>query len=571
MKLSKDSLQPPRRLSRRDALAGAVAAVGSFSLGSLKAAASSSAASTFAESRASTGDIGFPAASVAKQAETRVVSLVPSSPPGLDPQSASGIAGAVSFDIYNTLITYEIDEELGLAEQTKHVPELAESWEIAPDLKSVTFKLRPDATFSDGTPVTAEDVRFSLERAIEGKLGWGTTQLATGNISSVDQLEAVDERTFRVTYPDGMGRYSFRNFGTMSLTVMSKKYVLDHATPDDPYAGKHLQRQPMGSGPYTLQSWVPGESLVLKARDDSSDAAKAYFKESYYRFVPDSQTRVLLMQAGEADIVQGLAPKDWQTLQQDPNVQVLSVPRNQDVLVLRWNPTVEPFDDPNIRQAVIKALPYRAILDQTVYGFGTEVKNLIGVSTYGYQALPLFETDIEEARRLVRESKYPDSALFTLLVNSDQPDRVAAAVMIQSALRDVGIGMEIEQLPLAAYQERCNTRQLPVNLHSMGPWFNDALYWAYWMFESSSATNYIGYSNPDLDEAVKEALFVAPEDRQRYDPLLNRVINEILIKEAVAAPLYQVNWTIAAKKGIDNLIYWPWASFELKDLRPAGE
>jgi peptide/nickel transport system substrate-binding protein len=509
-----------------------------------------------------------PAAKVATASGQRLVVLVPSSPPGLDPQSASGIAGAVSFDTYSTLISFEINEQTGVADQNKYVPELAESWEIAPDRKSVTFKLRPDATFTDGSPVTAEDVRFSFERSIKGKLGWGTTQLAAGNITSVEQLQAVDDRTFRVTYPDGMGRYSFRNFGTVSLTVMSKKYIEANATADDPYAGKHVQRQPMGSGNYVVDSWNPGEALVLKAKADHWSKVTPAYAEIMYRFVPESQTRLLLLKSGQADIAQGLAPKDWQQLRDDPSIQVRSVPRNQDTLVLRWNPTIAPFDDPNIREAIVKAIPYRAIIDQTVYGFGTEVKNLIGVNTYGYRPLPAFETNVEEARRLVKASKYLDSAQFSLLVNSDIPERVAAAVMIQSALRDIGIGMEIQQLPLAAYQERCNARQLPVNLHSMGPWFDDALYWAYWMFETSSATNYISYSNPTLDAAVKEALFIPQEDRAQYDPRLKAVIEDTLVKDHIAAPLYQVNWTIAAKKRIGNLIYWPWASFESKDLKP---
>jgi peptide/nickel transport system substrate-binding protein len=561
---SENPMQRGRRLSRRSILAGVGATVGAVSAARF-APAGAVGSSTSHPSRA----MSPLAASISRQAERQLVFLVPSSPPGLDPQSASGIAGDVSFDIYNTLISYEIDEQQGIADQNSYVPELAESWEIAPDNRSVTFTLRPDVTFSDGSPVTAEDVRFSLERAVVGNLGWGTTQLATGNITSADQLEAIDDRTFRVTYPDGMSRYAFRNFGTMSLTVMSKKYVQEHATEDDPYAGKFMQREPMGSGPYVLESWNPGESLAMKARTDDWTGDEPYYTQVIYRFVPDNQTRLLLMQSGQADIVQDLTPKDWQLLQQDPNLKVISVPRNQDVVVLRWNPTVEPFDDPKIREAIIKAMPYQAIIDQVLYGFGTGVKNLIGVTTYGYEELPIYETDVEAARALVQESKYPDSAQFTLLVNSDQPDRVSTAVLIQSALRDIGIGMEIEQLPLAAYQERCNARDLSVNLHSMGPWFNDALYWAYWMFESSSATNYTGYSNPDLDAAVQEALFIPQEEREQYDPLLQRVIYDYLIQDAVAAPLYQVNWTIAAKKNIDNLIYWPWARIEAKDVRPA--
>ena len=168
-----------------------------------------------------------------------------------------------------------------------------------------------------------------------------------------------------------------------------------------------------------------------------------------------------------------------------------------------------PFDDIRIRRAIIKAIPYKTILDETVYGFGTPVKSLIGIKTYGFKEHPLFETNIEEAKKLVTESKYADgSAKFTLVVSTSFPERIAAAVHIQSALREIGITMDIQQVPYAAYLDRATKREYAVNLHAMGPYWNDALYWAYWMFYSDSSTNYINYKNEALDEATVKALTV---------------------------------------------------------------
>jgi peptide/nickel transport system substrate-binding protein len=500
----------------------------------------------------------------------RLVILEPGDPPGLDPQSTSGIGVPIDFDIYSTLITYKIDYEKGLADQEKYEPELAESWKIAPDRKSITFVLRRDAKFSDGSLVTAEDVAYSIKRAIDGKLGWGRTQLASGGVTSPDQVQVVDPRTVRVNFPNGLNRYSLRNFGTISTTVVSKKYCEAHATSDDPYAGKYMQKNPMGSGAYTLVSWKSGESVVLKARPDYWGEPKPSYTEIYYRIVPDSQTRMLLMKSGEADIVAGLTPKDWLELKSAPNIQVVSVPRNQDILTFRWNPTVPPFDDIKIRRAIIKAIPYKTILDETVYGFGTPVKSLMGLKTYGFKEYPLFQTNAEEAKRLVKESKYADgSAKFTLVVSTSFPERIAAAVHIQSALREIGITMDIQQVPYAAYFDRATKREYAVNLHSMGPWWNDALYWAYWMFYSDSSTNYINYKNAIVDEASVKALTVPPEDAATYDKLMKQVFDDTLVADAIAAPLYQVNWTIAVKKGIGNVIYWPWAQMEHTYLRPA--
>ena len=501
----------------------------------------------------------------------RLVILEPGDPPGLDPQSTLGNGVPICFDLYSTLITYKIDYEKGFADQERYDPELAESWTVSPDRKSITFKLRVDATFSEGSPVTAEDVAFSIKRAVDGKLGWGRTQLASGGVTSPDQAQVVDPRTVRVNFPNGLNRYSLRNFGTVSATIVSKTYVEKHATPDDPYAGKFMQRNPMGSGAYTLSSWKSGESIVLKARSDYWGSPKPHYNEVYYRIIPDSQTRMLLMKSGEGDIVAGLAPKDWLELKSNPNIQVVSVPRNQDILAFRWNPTAPPFDDIKIRRAIIKAIPYKTILDETVYGFGTPVKSLVGIKTYGFKEHPLFETNIEEAKKLVKESKYADgSARFTLVVSTSFPERIAAAVHIQSALREIGITMDIQQVPYAAYLDRATKREYAVNLHAMGPYWNDALYWAYWMFYSDSSTNYINYKNEALDQATVKALTVPMEDAATYDRLLKEVFDGTLIADAVAAPLYQVNWTIAHKKGIGDIICWPWAQMEHTYLRPAS-
>ena len=152
----------------------------------------------------------------------RLVYLYPDYPFTLDPQNGSSFANPLGLQFFDTLVTYQMDFKTMLADQTKIVPRVAESWTISPDQKLLTFKLRRDAKFWDGSPVTAEDVHFSIERALKGRLGWGTTQIESGGVRSIDQLKIVDPHTLEITYPDGMNRYSLRNFAAISLAVISK-------------------------------------------------------------------------------------------------------------------------------------------------------------------------------------------------------------------------------------------------------------------------------------------------------------------------------------------------------------
>lgn len=497
----------------------------------------------------------------------QLIILTPGDPPGLDPQSTSGVGVDVVFDMYNTLIAYNIDYENETYIEGEFIPEIAESWEVADDKKSITFHINPNAKFWDGNSITAEDVRFSIERSIDGAVGWGKTQLNTGGITSSDQAEVIDDLTVRINFPDGLNRYSIRNFAGISLTIVSKDYILANATSDDPYAANHLKQNPMGSGPYKFESWTSGESIILSAWEDYWGDIKPYYSGLNWRIVPDSQTRMLLMKSGEADIGD-VAPQDLVQLEGDPNIRIISVPRNQDILTFRWNPTQPPFDDPNIRKAIIKAIPYDTIINDVLFGYGTRVKNLIGVSSYGYKELPLYETNLEEAKQLVQDSKYPTGAKFTLVVSTSFPERIAAAVHIQSALREIGIEMEIEQVPYAAYFDRASKKEYSVNLHAMGPWWSDSLYYAYWMFHTDSATNYISFSDPELDEAAKSALMVPYDDLATYDELARIVYDDTLIAEYIAAPLYQTNWTMAVKSDIKDIIYYGWARIEHVHLRP---
>ncbi|WP_267880238.1 ABC transporter substrate-binding protein [Sinorhizobium meliloti] len=128
----------------------------------------------------------------------RLIYLHNEYPATLDPQNTSAFVGQMAMELFDTLVTYAIDPTTGIADQTKVVPRLATSWDISADTKVLTFHLDPAAKFWDGSPVTATDVYWSIERALVGRMGWGTTQIETGGILNVNQLKVIDAQTFQV-------------------------------------------------------------------------------------------------------------------------------------------------------------------------------------------------------------------------------------------------------------------------------------------------------------------------------------------------------------------------------------
>lgn len=510
-----------------------------------------------------------PAATTAPAADVRrLVVLVNDDVAGLNPNLMRHPFGwEVAHNLYGSLVSYDVDLSKGTYLADKMIPSILESWQVSDDRKTLTIKINPKATFSDGSPVTAEDVLFTFERGIVSNAKW---QYGLGGMTSNDQFEKVDERTVNIKFPEPMGRWTVPNFFFYAFGPVSKKFVQAHAEQDDPLGEKLLGRQAMGSGPYVLDSWKPGESLTLKARPDYWGEPKPYYTEIQYRIIPDAQTRLLLIQSGEADIAFNLSPDQMQQAAQNPNLQVISVPAAQDVVALRMNPKVPPFDDIKVRQAVIKAIPYDAIIKDVIFGYGTRVKGLCGVNTFGYKAFDLYDTNMEQAKQLMSESKYASNAPeVELLVPTTLPEIGAAAILIQSSLKEIGINLKIQQLPFNAYFDRGQKKDLVMNIHSMGPWYNDCMYWAYWMF-SDTSTNYIGYRDPELDKLSKESFNVPMEDTATYSSMITQVIDETLVKQAITAPLFERNWNVVAKKGIQGIVYWPLQNIEYKILRPAG-
>lgn len=496
----------------------------------------------------------------------RIVYLYPDYPFTLDPQNGSSFANALGLQFFDTLLTYRIDFEKGVANQTDLVPRLAESWDISPDANTLTFHLRQDAKFWDGTPVTAEDVHYSIERALEGRMGWGTTQIESGGILSVDQLKIVDPYTLQITYPEGMNRYSLRNFAAISYAIISKKACMEGAGPDDPWCVEWIKRNAMGSGPYKIGDYQSGEFMIAVANKDYWRDVKPYFSEIMFRVVPDSQTRMLLLQSGDADIAY-LSPPEYETVANDPNVTIFSLPRQQDVAVMRWKPTTPPFDDPKIREAVTKAIPYDRIVEDICRGLCSRVKNLVGLDTLGYYEEELFTTDLEAAKALVAESKYAGNVPSFEVPLAESSPHMNAAVVIQDSLRQIGLDMRIRPLTGTAFDEIAwKRRALDVSIHSMGPWWNDFMYWAYWMYSTDSRTNHIQYSNAELDEAVVDALLIPQEQEEPYLALQKPVLSQ-LIDGRLAAPLYQVHWTVAHSSKICNMALFPWAQIGLEYLR----
>ena len=221
------------------------------------------------------------------------------------------------------------------ASNTGVEPELATSWKVAPDGLSATFTLRPGVKFSDGSPLTADDVVFSLTRAIDQKGSWGFL------FSPVKSVTKVDDKTVRLNMSEPFAPL-LPALSTFAGSIYSKANFEKW--------GKDAGQHPLGTGAFVLDSWQKGSQLVLTKNNQYWQSGKPKVDRIVMRVVGDDNTRVLQLQSGQVDIIDFVPLSQMATLGQQPNITTQAfVIQQSSFLIL--NSTIKPLDDKNIRQA----------------------------------------------------------------------------------------------------------------------------------------------------------------------------------------------------------------------------
>ena len=276
----------------------------------------------------------------------------------------------VSWLVYDRLMTYgkrTLPDGRVAYDRNKLEPELAESWLMAPDGNSVTFKLRKNAKFHDGTPVTAKDVKWSFDRAVTVG-GFPTFQMAAGSLEKPEQFEVVDDHTFRVKFIR-KDKLTMNDLAVPVPCVFNSELVKKNATAADPWGLVWTRNNTAGGGAYKVEAFRPGQEIIYVRNDDWKSGPLPKLRRIVQRDVPNAGNRRALLVKGDIDMTFDLPPKDFAELSEDKaGIKVMSMPIENAMLYLGMNTTKPPFDNPKIRQAVAYALPYDKIYENAFYG-----------------------------------------------------------------------------------------------------------------------------------------------------------------------------------------------------------
>lgn len=472
----------------------------------------------------------------------------------LDPHAQNeGPTTAMLRQMYDTLIERDVD--------AAKIPGLATSWAPADDTSWV-FELREGVTFHNGNPFNADDVVFSINRAM------AETSDFKSYLSSVTGVEKIDDYTVRITTD---GPNPILPEWLTSIFIMDQEWAAENGVeqPQDFAGGEetHAVRNVNGTGAYTLVSREPDVRTVLAKNADywGADAFPNQTDEVIYTPVASAPTRVAALLSGEIDFLldppvqdlERLESAETLDLQQVNQVRTIFLGMNVGADDLE-NDDVEganPFADRRVREAIYRAIDIDAIHNVVMRGLSVPAGMVTspGVNGYSPDLDERLAYDPDLAEQLLAEAGYADGFQINLHCPNDRyVNDEAICTAITGMLGQVGIDVNLISQPKSIHFAEMQQREQDFYMLGWGVPTYDSEYVFNYLFHTTDGTrgswNFTGYSNPDLDAMIQE--IQTEVDMQARDALIAeawQVANDSLIY----TPLHHQVITWAMKDGLD--------------------
>ena len=432
--------------------------------------------------RAALGAVAL--ALTALPAQAQVLNLaVDGSPAGLDPHIVTAFN---SFQVINGTI-YEgltaIDKDLRIG------PSLAESWTVAPDGKTYTFKLRSGMKFHDGSAVEAADVVASLNRVLAKDIG---SPLAS-RLAALDKATAKDATTVELSLKEPSAPL-LASLSTLAIVPRSFEANKDA-----------LQKQPVGTGPFKFKEWQPNGFIELAKHDGYWKAGAPKLSGVKFNIVPESATRQLMVSNGQAGILPNIDAATALQLKGKPNV-ALAETLELAYTLIGHNTSKPPFDNAKVREAVNYALNRQEIVQAALFGAGVPggpLSPALKDWAADVKSYPCYASSTEKAQALLKEAGVTTPLTLTMLVLPRQDIKDIAQV-VQAQLGKAGIKVELKVPEIGQFVQDWRNSNFDLfastNAGSVDP--DDYFYRT---FRTGGSTNVFKYTNPDLDKLLDGA------------------------------------------------------------------
>jgi peptide/nickel transport system substrate-binding protein len=476
----------------------------------------------------------------------------------VDPQAFKTIPGYYMLaNLYDQLIDLSYQRQsIGLvADGTSTAPMVASSMKVSGDRRMVTFALDPKATFSDGKPITAEDVKYTFQRGIEGAQ-YTKTVMGMLTLSSASNINIKDPHTitFKLDQPNPMTE---RLLNLQVMSIQSKAVGEAHATAKSKWADDYWRGNVYGNSAYTLKSWKRGEGWEL------APSAKYYRRGLpkngglVFRVITDPQERLNLLTSGTLNVAYDVPAKDAAAIRDKSGgpAKLVSI-QSPWSFGLAFNNGQAPFDDKRVRQALSYAVPYQQIIDGVMHGLARPAKSMVppGMPTHDPSAWH-YDTNLSKAKQLLAAAGHPNGFKSSIDVLIGRPEDEQAATLIQASFRQIGVDVDVHKLAEAEYQDKRNKASSPMQIVEFYSWVTDPFYHMFFnLFSKNTFTNSSRYSNPKVDALITKGLY-EPDQAKRAS--MSRQAQALITDDAPWAWLFARDFFVPVSSNLQDFPLWP--------------
>ena len=444
--------------------------------------------------------------------------------------SQDRIAGIL---VYETLVKFDKDSNI--------VPSLATSWEQIDPL-TWKFYLRRGVKFHDGTPFTAEVVKFSIKRCAEGT--------GASYVGFVDNVEVIDDYTVILHLKNEFGLVQ-NSLTDVVGAMMNPKFVEEK--------GGDIGQYACGTGPFKLEEYIPGTRAVFVKNEDYW-GKPAKLDRVEFRTIPEESTRMMALRSGEVDLVENPPPHELAAIEKDKNLWLYISPKDRP-LYISFN-----FIDENVggeknkalREAIAYAINPQEIVDYVLEGLALPLdKGFIPESIAKGAGDPSLvrKPDLEKAKQILKEAGIkPGRKVEFWVTRGRYIMDTATGEVIQEQLSKAGINAEVVVMEQAAMMSACSKHEQQMWQQAWGAAIGDPYQMFYALFHSESVWNLSAYRNEDLDKLIGEAGVTV--DWNKRMEIYNKAY-KIIYDNVVLVPILQYQNIYAANKKVKGLFVDP--------------
>lgn len=471
------------------------------------------------------------------RAQDTIIYAQGAEPRGLDPALVDdGESAKIMVNIYEGLLKYSKDS-------TQVEPSLAEKWDVSPDGLTYTFYLKKGVKFQDGTDFNAEAVKFNIDRQLPPKV---TEDMSYAGFvySSVKDVEVVDDLTVKINMTSPSTPFLSNLAMCLGAPIVSPKALEDNSN--------NVNEHPVGTGPYTFVSWTKGQNVVLK-RNDNYWGTKAATSNVIFKFIPENSSRVVALNNGEADIIDGIDATVVKQIEDSGN-KIYKAP-GMNINYMAFNTTKAPFNDVKVRTAISQAINVPELVSSLYQGYAEAATSVLPTFIPGFDASikqAAFDQEASKAALATAGVTQLHIVTYTNPRPYNTANGQALAEAIQGYLKNVGVTATIDAYDWTTYKDKLKAGDYDICFYGWIGDNGDPDNFMNLMADTDPTMNVARWDNADFKALISKGLITSSGDERNK---IYTDLEKLAASEAVWLPISHAPTLVGYRSNVEGFVY----------------